>query len=57
MKIVSIVKKMSENLSTVFIFKTCIYGKCAKISYTKVSDKIAYANSVDSDQTAPEGAV
>ena len=33
------------------------YGKCPKILYTKVSDKIAYANSVDPDQTAPEGAV
>ena len=35
----------------------CIYGKCPKISYTKVSDKKAYANSVDPDQTAPWGAV
>ena len=26
------------------------------ISYTKVSDKVAYTNSADSDQTAPEGA-
>ena len=33
------------------------YGKCPKISYTKVSDKMAYANSVDPDQTAPDGAV
>ena len=33
------------------------YGKCPKISYTKVSDKMAYANSADPDQTAPEGAV
>ena len=33
------------------------YGKCPKISYTKVSDKISYANSADPDQTAPEGAV
>ena len=29
----------------------------SKISYTKVSDKIAYANSVELDQTAPSGAV
>ena len=29
------------------------YSKCPKISYTEVSDKIAYANSVDPDQTAP----
>ena len=33
------------------------YGKCPKIWYTKHSDKMAYANSVDPDQTAPEGAV
>ena len=44
--------------------KTCIfeklfklYGKCPKFSYTKMSDKMAYVNSVDSDQTAPEGAI
>ena len=29
-------------------------GKCPKTSYTKVSDKIAYANSVDPDQIAPQ---
>ena len=34
-----------------------IYGKCPVILYTKVSDKVAYANSVDPDQTATEGAV
>ena len=34
-----------------------IYGKCRKIWYTKVSHKIAYTNSADLDQTAPEGAV
>ena len=28
-------------------------GKCPKIPYTKVSDKMAYANSADPDQTAP----
>ena len=33
------------------------YVKCPKISHTKVSDKMAYANSADPDQTAPEGAV
>ena len=33
------------------------YSKCPKISYTKVSDKMAYANSVDPDQTALEGAI
>ena len=29
------------------------YSKCAKISYTKVSAKLAQANSADTDQTAP----
>ena len=33
------------------------YGKCPKNSNTKGSDKKTYANSVDPDQTAPEGAV
>ena len=33
------------------------YSKCPKLSYTKVSDKVAYANSADPDQTAFEGAV
>ena len=33
------------------------YSKCPKISYTKVSNKMEYANSADPDQTAPEGAV
>ena len=34
-----------------------MYSKCPIISYTKVSDKMAYVNSADPDQTAPEGAV
>ena len=33
-----------------------VYGKCPKISNTKMSDKMTYANSADPDQTA-EGAV
>ena len=32
-------------------------SKCPKISYTKTSEKMAYANNADPDQTAPEGAV
>ena len=40
------------------IFRIIVqYGKYPKISYTKVSDKVAYANSEGPDQTAPEGAV
>ena len=34
-----------------------MYGKCPKILYTKVPNKMACANSADPDQTAPEGAV
>ena len=34
-----------------------VLSYCPKISYTKVSNKMAYANSTDPDQTAPEGAV
>ena len=34
-----------------------LHGKHPKISYTKVSDKMAYANGADPDQTGPEGAV
>ena len=29
--------------------------KCPKILYTKISDKMAYANTADPDQIAPEG--
>ena len=31
-------------------------GKCPKISYTKVSDEMTYANNADIDQTVSEGA-
>ena len=34
-----------------------IYGKCSKRLYSKFSDKMAYANSADPDQTVPSGAV
>ena len=33
------------------------YGKCPKISYTNVSDKVAYANSADPDLTAPSSLI
>ena len=32
-------------------FIIAMYSKCSKISYTKVSEKKIYANSVDLDQT------
>ena len=31
-----------------------LYSKYTKISYTKISDKMAYANSADPDQIAPD---
>ena len=34
-----------------------MYSKCLKILYTKIPDQMEYANSADSDQTAPQGAV
>ena len=37
--------------------QVCIHGKCPKNLSTKVSHKMAYANNVDTDQTAPSGAV
>ena len=39
------------------IKKNIYFSICPKISNTKVSDKMTYANSADPDQTAPEGAV
>ena len=42
----------------IFVTKACKYMlprycKCPKITYTKVSDKMAYAKCADPDQTAP----
>ena len=34
-----------------------IYGKCPKISYTNITNKMAYANSPDPDQIVPKGVV
>ena len=51
---------MEKKWDTEFITSSNLsegYGKCPKNSNTKVSDKMTYANSADSDQTAPEGAV
>ena len=39
------------------LFSIQKYSKCPKFCYFKVSDKISSANSVNPDQTAPEGAV
>ena len=39
-----------------FLYVYDSHGKCLKISYTKVPDKMAYANSADPDLTALSGA-
>ena len=39
------------------VLEVRLYVKCPIILNTKVSDKMAYANSEDPDQTAPGGAV
>ena len=40
-------------ISLIRVYTVC-YGKCLKILNTKMSDKMAYANSADQDQTAPK---
>ena len=52
--------KATPLLSQAFVSSNCFllnYGKCPKISHTMFFDKLAYANSVDPDQTAHSGAV
>ena len=41
-----------QNILTLNI-QTAKYGKCPKILYTNISDRMAYANNVDPDQTVP----
>ena len=48
-------RKMTMHFNPVF--DSYWYGKCPKISFTNLSDKMAYANSADPDQTTPKGAV
>ena len=48
--------RRTENFSMISLRGTGL-GKCPKILTTNVSDKMAYANSADPDQTAPAGAV
>ena len=43
-------KKQQKNIA----FSIRHYCKCPKILYTKVSDKMAYINIADLEQTAPE---
>ena len=49
--------QLTESLYVIDLMESKDYSKYPKISYTKVSDKMSYANSADPDQTAPEGAV
>ena len=49
--------KSKTELKVIQVIVFSYYGKYPKHSNTKTSDKMTYANSVDPDQTAPEGAV
>ena len=40
-----------------FLFCHVLHSKCPKILYIKMSNKMAYANIADPDQTVPEGAI
>ena len=44
-------------LTIIFCAIHMVYGKCPKILYTTLANKMASANSADPNQTAPEGAV
>ena len=48
--------KECKNMIKYIYFLPADYDICPKILYIKVSDKMAYANSADLDQTAPKGA-
>ena len=48
-------KKLLPEYKLSHFMQTVVYGKCPKISKTKVSDKMTNANSADPDET--EGAV
>ena len=45
---------MCPEVANAFLHKYC---KCPINLYNKVIDKMAYANSADPDQTAPEGSM
>ena len=46
-----------ENILTHYQDSSTEYGQYPKISFSKASEKMAHANSVDPGQTAPSGAV
>ena len=47
MVVFSIYSSSRHILITILIYGNIIYGTCPKSSYTRVSDKLAYANSAD----------
>ena len=49
--------RLSVSMISGLLYNSTKYGICPKILYTKVSDKMAYANSADNDQTVSSGAV
>ena len=57
MKTIGRLKFLNSSLFQTDFSLTVTYGKYPKILCTKVSNKMAYANNIDPDQTAPEGAV
>ena len=45
----SYIVQISRVIMVFFLYLYDSHGKCPKISYTKVPDKMAYANSADPD--------
>ena len=54
-RLLSLEKQLNIELKVGRAIKLRTYGNCLKILNPIVSDKMAYANSVDPDQTAPKG--
>ena len=48
-------EKKKQQLVEFFTQYAKCYSKCPKISYTKVSDKMAYANSADPEEQSDQG--
>ena len=49
-----VTNKIQRHTLLMIVLIISVYGKYPKISNTKWSDKMAYANSADPDQTAPD---
>ena len=50
----TLLRLLMSTITNIFVKK---HSKCPKILYTKVANKMAYANSADPDQTGPSGPV